>query len=113
MTKKIAPVPPFPFLVSYRRTTRRVRFLLVFVRIYEVHSMKITSKGQVTIPQELRERAGLMPGCEVEFCQARDGRVFIKKLTNARRGRSIVDRLRGQGSVRMTTEEILNLTRGK
>jgi looped-hinge helix DNA binding domain, AbrB family len=75
--------------------------------------MKITSKGQVTIPQELRERTGLMPGCEVEFCQARDGRVFIKKLTGARRGRSIVDRLRGQGSVRMTTEEILNLTRGR
>jgi AbrB family looped-hinge helix DNA binding protein len=40
--------------------------------------MKITSKGQVTIPQELRERAGLMPGCEVEFSEARDGRVFIK-----------------------------------
>jgi antitoxin PrlF len=59
--------------------------------------MKITSKGQVTIPQELRERAGLMPGCEVEFCQARDGRVFIKKLKG----------------VRMTTEEILNLTRGR
>jgi bifunctional DNA-binding transcriptional regulator/antitoxin component of YhaV-PrlF toxin-antitoxin module len=30
-----------------------------------MHTMKITSKGQVTIPQELRERAGLMPGCEV------------------------------------------------
>jgi AbrB family looped-hinge helix DNA binding protein len=75
--------------------------------------MKITSKGQVTIPQELRERAGLMPGCEVEFSEARDGRVFIKKLTGASRGRGIVDRLRGQGSVRMTTEEILNLTRGR
>jgi len=75
--------------------------------------MKITSKGQVTIPQELRERTGLMPGCEVEFSEARDGRVFIKKLAGASRGRSIVDRLRGQGSVRMTTEEILNLTRGR
>jgi len=75
--------------------------------------MKITSKGQVTIPQELRERAGLMPGCEVEFCEARDGRVFIRKLTGGRRGRSIVERLRGQGSVSMTTEEILNLTRGR
>ena len=76
-------------------------------------AMKITSKGQVTIPQELRERAGLMPGCEVEFSEARDGRVFIKKLTGASRGRSIVDRLRGQGSVKMTTEEILDLTRGR
>ena len=74
--------------------------------------MKITSKGQVTIPQELRERAGLMPGCEVEFSEGRDGRVFIRKLTSGRRGRSIVEKLRGQGSVRMTNEEILNLTRG-
>ena len=38
---------------------------------------------------------------------------FIKKLTGASRGRGIVERLRGQGSVRMTTEEILNLTRGR
>ena len=29
--------------------------------------MQITSKGQVTIPQEVRERAGLMPGTDVEF----------------------------------------------
>ena len=27
----------------------------------------ITTKGQVTIPQEIRERAGLMPGTDVEF----------------------------------------------
>lgn len=74
--------------------------------------MRITSKGQVTIPQELRERAGLMPGCEVEFSEARDGRVFITKLTGARRGRRIVERLRGRGSVAMTTDEILALTRG-
>jgi AbrB family looped-hinge helix DNA binding protein len=74
--------------------------------------MRITSKGQVTIPQELRERTGLMPGCEVEFSEARDGRVVIKKLTGARRGRRIVERLRGRGSVAMTTDEILTLTRG-
>ena len=29
--------------------------------------MRITSKGQVTIPQEIRERAGLLPNTEVEF----------------------------------------------
>ena len=29
--------------------------------------MRITSKGQVTIPAEIRERAGLLPQTEVEF----------------------------------------------
>lgn len=75
--------------------------------------MRITSKGQVTIPQELRERAGLMPGCEVEFVEGRNGHISIRKLTGSRRGRRIVERLRGRGNVRMTTDEILTLTRGR
>ena len=29
--------------------------------------MRLTSKGQVTIPQEIRERLGLLPQIEVEF----------------------------------------------
>ena len=29
--------------------------------------MRITSKGQVTIPQDIRERAGFMPNTEVDF----------------------------------------------
>jgi len=75
--------------------------------------MKITSKGQVTIPQELRERTGLMPGCEVEFSVGRDGRVYLTKRTGAARGRKIVEGLRGRSTVRMTTDEILRLTRGR
>ncbi len=75
--------------------------------------MKITSKGQVTIPQEVRERAGLMPGCEVEFVTGRDGSVSIRKAAGARRGKGIIKRLSGQGDVRMTTDEILRLTRGR
>jgi AbrB family looped-hinge helix DNA binding protein len=30
-------------------------------------AMRITTKGQVTIPQDVRERAGLMPGTDVAF----------------------------------------------
>jgi AbrB family looped-hinge helix DNA binding protein len=29
--------------------------------------MRVTSKGQVTIPQEIREKYGMLPGTEVEF----------------------------------------------
>jgi len=73
--------------------------------------MKITLKGQVTIPQEVREQTGLMPGCEVDFSVGRDGRVYLEKRKGERRGRQIVAKLRGRGSVRMTTDEILQLTR--
>jgi AbrB family looped-hinge helix DNA binding protein len=77
--------------------------------------MKITTKGQVTIPVEIREKLGLFPNSEVEF-EVMGQTVRIRKVRRAegrgRRGKSIVERLRGRGSVRMTTDEILALTRG-
>ncbi len=72
--------------------------------------MKITTKGQVTIPQEIRERLGLLPHTEVDF-EVRDDVVVLKKAEVGRRGRRIVDHLRGRGDVRMSTDEILALTR--
>ena len=72
--------------------------------------MKITTKGQVTIPQEIRERLGLLPHTEVDF-EVRDDVVVLKKAEIRRRGRRIVDHLRGRGNVRMSTDEILALTR--
>ena len=75
--------------------------------------MKITSKGQVTIPQDLRERHGLLPGTEVEFVEE-NGTVQLKKAAGTRRrGRDVVAHLRGRGTVEMTTDEILALTRGE
>ncbi len=77
--------------------------------------MKITTKGQVTIPVEIREKLGLLPNTEVEF-EVVGKAVRIRKVRRAngagRRGKSIVERLRGRGSVRMTADEILALTRG-
>jgi len=77
--------------------------------------MRITTKGQVTIPVEIREKLGLLPNTEVEF-EVVGKAVRIRKVRRAgaggRRGKSIVERLRGRGSVRMTTDEILALTRG-
>jgi AbrB family looped-hinge helix DNA binding protein len=78
--------------------------------------MKITTKGQVTIPVEIRERLGLLPRTEVEF-EVVGQTVRIRKVRHARdagrRGKSIVERLRGRGSVRMSTDQILALTRGE
>jgi AbrB family looped-hinge helix DNA binding protein len=78
--------------------------------------MRVTSKGQVTIPVEIREKLGLVPSSEVEF-EVVGQTVRIRKLRRAggsgRRGKSLVARLRGRGSVRMSTDEILSLTRGE
>jgi AbrB family looped-hinge helix DNA binding protein len=77
--------------------------------------MRITTKGQVTIPVEIREKLGLLPDTEVEF-EIVGQAVRMRKIRRAegarRRGRSIVQRLRGRGSVRMSTDQILALTRG-
>lgn len=77
--------------------------------------MRVTTKGQVTIPVEIREKLGLLPDTEVEF-EVVGQTVRMRKLRrtkgSGRRGKSIVARLRGRGSVRMSTNEILALTRG-
>ena len=77
--------------------------------------MRITSKGQVTIPQAVREEAGLLPNTEVEFV-VDDGSVMIVKANGASRpsrGAWAVRRLReGRGKIAMTTDEIMALTRG-
>lgn len=73
--------------------------------------MRVTEKGQVTIPKELRDELGIGGGSEVEFERADDAIVVRKVGDGPRRGRRLVDRLRGRGDVRMTTDEIMALTR--
>jgi AbrB family looped-hinge helix DNA binding protein len=77
--------------------------------------MRITSKGQVTIPIAIRERAGLMPNTEVQFDL--DGKtVRIRPALQSKkmsRGEKLVAHMRGRGDGKMTTDEIMALTRGK
>lgn len=77
--------------------------------------MKITSKGQVTIPKGIRDEFGLLPGTEVEFV-AEEGQIKVRKLKGGRtRGQEIVDHLRqaSGGDIPLTTEEIMRMTRGE
>jgi AbrB family looped-hinge helix DNA binding protein len=78
--------------------------------------MRITSKGQVTIPQDVRERAGLMPGTDVEFRVEANGAVRLvksaKPSAKRTRGQSLVERLRGKGKFGMSTDEVIALVRG-
>ena len=73
--------------------------------------MRITSKGQVTIPAEIRERFGLVPETEVEFV-VKGKNVLLRKVeSDRRRGKTLVKKLRGTATARMSTDEILALTR--
>lgn len=74
--------------------------------------MRITSKGQVTIPLAVRQATGLLPNCEVEF-EVKGKKLFLRKSAKPLRGRRIVRHLRGRGSVKMSTDEIMSLTRGE
>jgi AbrB family looped-hinge helix DNA binding protein len=77
--------------------------------------MRITSKGQVTIPKNLRDEFGLLPGTEVEFV-AEEGEIRVRKIAGgSNRGKEIVERLRkaGGGKYRLSTEEIMRMTRGE
>jgi AbrB family looped-hinge helix DNA binding protein len=75
--------------------------------------MRITSKGQVTIPIAIREKLGLLPDTEVDFVLHGNAVRLVKASgrSTRSRGRDAVARLKGRGDVRMTTDEILALTR--
>ena len=78
--------------------------------------MRITSKGQVTIPQEIREKLGLLPHSEVEFDIVGDSVRLRKarKPTRMTRGDMIVAHLRGRGTKRFrSTDELMQLLRGE
>lgn len=77
--------------------------------------MRVTEKGQVTIPKPLRDELGIGAGSEVKFVRTADGNAIeIRKVvSDDTRGRRIAQRLRGRGDIAMTTDEIMALTRGE
>jgi antitoxin PrlF len=78
------------------------------------NTMRITSKGQVTIPLPIREKFGMLPDTDVDFVI--DGQTvrLVRKADHARptRGSAAVRNLRGRADIKMTTDQILALTRG-
>jgi AbrB family looped-hinge helix DNA binding protein len=75
--------------------------------------MRITSKGQVTIPQEVREKLGLHPHTEVEFAVERGRAVIRKKKGSLSRGEQLVKHLRdsGAGKMIMSSKALMALLR--
>jgi antitoxin PrlF len=73
----------------------------------------LTSKGQVTVPKKVRDYLGLKPGAAVTFERLDSGEITLRAAkASAKRRTSRFAKLRGRATVRMTTEEIIALTRG-
>ena len=75
--------------------------------------MRITSKGQVTIPVEIRERLGLLPNTEVRFEVEGNAVRIVREEKTGGRGEKLLARLRGSATSGLSTEEIMALTRGE
>ena len=75
--------------------------------------MKVTSKGQVAIPLEVRKRLGIRPAeSEVEFVFDDQGRCYLKKTTRKTAVGSRFRRAYKVAKPLMSTEELMALTRG-
>ena len=70
--------------------------------------MRVTQKGQVTIPLEVRRALGIQPGSEVQFELDDEG---ARLLVDSKRAAAEIARMRGAGDVELSTDEILALTR--
>jgi antitoxin PrlF len=70
--------------------------------------MRVTQKGQVTIPLQVRRALGIGPGSDVEFELDEHG---ARLLVDSDRAAEEIGRMRGAGEGEMSTEEILALTR--
>ena len=72
--------------------------------------MRVTIKGQVTIPQHIREKLGITPSTEIDFVE-KGGRVYLVKKKGGKPATRNFKKLRGVATVKMTTDEIMALTR--
>jgi AbrB family looped-hinge helix DNA binding protein len=77
--------------------------------------MRITSKGQVTIPVGIREKAGLLPGTQIDFELNGEVVRILQAAAHRREPREeeFVQRLRGSATAKLSTDEIMALTRGE
>jgi AbrB family looped-hinge helix DNA binding protein len=72
--------------------------------------MRVTSKGQVTIPEDIREKLGIAPNSDVDFVEDGDRVYLVRK--SGHRSQKKFRALRGIATVKITTDEIMALTRG-
>ncbi|SCB28698.1 AbrB/MazE/SpoVT family DNA-binding domain-containing protein [Rhizobium multihospitium] len=79
--------------------------------------MRVTEKGQVTIPKEIRDRLGIGPGSEVDFIASGGGAMLVKIAEASdpaiRDFDDWAERVRGTIDLGgMTTDEFIEFLRG-
>ena len=74
--------------------------------------MRVTIKGQVTIPLHIREKLGITPATEVEFVEE-NGQVVLLKIKQVKAATRNFSKLLGVATVKMNTDEIMALTRSE
>jgi AbrB family looped-hinge helix DNA binding protein len=81
--------------------------------------MRVTSKGQVTIPKHLRQRTGIGPGADVDFAE-QNGGVVVRRVAKKPRGgvsanvfADYLDRVTGIVNLGMSSDEFMELLRGE
>jgi AbrB family looped-hinge helix DNA binding protein len=70
----------------------------------------VTSKGQVTIPKELRDRFGIEPGTQVDFAAAEDG-IRLRKVVDRKKRLSTFGCLKEELAER-SVKQLLDELRG-
>lgn len=81
------------------------------LHVKEMIVMRVTRKGQVTIPVNIRNLLGIHPESEVEFLED-EGKVILVKSKKGKKIKRFRE-IRGSATVKMSTEEIMRLTRGE
>lgn len=77
-------------------------------------STTLTSKGQVTIPKQIRSALNLEPGCGVEFAVNREGEVVIHKArARAPRKADRFEAARGKADIKWRTDDLMALLRNE
>lgn len=72
----------------------------------------LTSKGQVTVPKQIRDALQLLPGSAVEFAVNADGDVVIHKAdAHPNRQADRFDDARGKADIKWRTDELMALLR--
>jgi len=74
-------------------------------------SVRVNSKGQVTIPAQLREKHGLREGDEVEVVEDDEGLRIVRVAGSQTRGQRLVAHMRGRATTDMSTDDLLGLLR--
>lgn len=73
--------------------------------------MRINSKGQVTIPAELRLAFGFREGDEVGVIADGDALRIIHAAPSVTRGEQIVQRMRGKATTDLSTDDLAAMLR--